>query len=328
MRAVFCKRLGEPEDLVLCEVALPEPGKDEVRIRAAASAVSFRDGLLVLGKYQTRPPLPFTPGSELAGIVDAVGEGVVAVQVGDRVAAVLGLGCMADFVIARASEIVVLPDTMPFCEAAGFLGSYATAYHALFDRAEIQSGETVLVLGAGGGVGLAAVELAASAGVKVIAAASSEEKRRLACTHGAALALDPRASEFRDSVKAATNGEGVNIVFDPVGGTLSETAFRSLGWNGRHLVIGFASGDIPKLPLNLPLLKEGAILGVLWGAFARREPARCQAGYAALMALYRAGNLRPHVSRKFPLKDAGAAIRFVLEGKASGKAVIEHGMER
>jgi NADPH2:quinone reductase len=273
MKAIQCQEWGGPDKLRLVEVPLPEPKAGEVRLRVNAAGVNFPDALIIQKKYQMQPPLPFTPGSEVAGTVDALGAGVTNLKPGDRVIAFVGLGAFAEYVCAPAAQTIPIPPALSDEVAAAFTLTYATSHHALFDRAQLKAGETLLVLGAGGGVGLSAVELGKLAGARVIAAASTDEKLAAARAHGAAELINYSSADLRDSVKALTDGKGADVVYDPVGGAYSEPALRALAWRGRFLVIGFANGEIPRIPLNLLLLKEVSAVGVFWGEFARREPA-------------------------------------------------------
>jgi len=322
MRALMCEAHGLPETLVLRDVPTPQPGPGEVRLRVKAASVNFPDSLIIQNLYQTKPPLPFSPGSEAAGVVDAVGDGVT-LRVGDRVAAMTTWGAFAEEVVVQASRCFVFPDAMPFDVASGFTMVYGTAFHALAQRGRLQPGETLLVLGAAGGVGLAAVEIGKRMGARVIAAASSPEKLALARAHGADDLIDYAATDLKTALKDLTGGRGVDVVFDPVGGALADPAFRAMAWDGRYLVIGFAAGDIPALPLNLPLVKGAAIIGVFWGAFLTKEPEINAANIAWLYDCYGEGALRPEISHRFPLEDAAAAIRWVMDRKAMGKVVVE-----
>lgn len=325
MRAVTCEAWGSPDTLRVTDMALPAPGPGQVRVRVHVASVNFPDALMVAGKYQLRPAFPFSPGSEFAGTVTATGEGVTAPRVGDRVAGTADFGAYAEEVLADARHLVVLPADTGDEElelAGSFLLTYGTSWHALKDRAQAQPGETLLVLGAGGGVGVAAVELGRRMGLRVIAAASSEAKREAARSRGADEALDSTDPAFRERLKALTGGRGVDIVYDPVGGDMTETALRSLAWRGRHLVVGFAAGDIPKLPANLLLLKGASLVGVFWGEFVRREPAASAANTRELLAWLREGALRPLVSRRYPLSQAPAALEALLAREAVGKLVV------
>ena len=323
MKAVLCKTLGPPESLVVDDVPTPEPGPGEVRIRVAAAGVNFPDTLIVQGLYQERPELPFTPGGEAAGVVDAVGEGVTHLAVGDRVLAFTGRGAFAEMLVAPAAVVVPVPEALPLDVAAGFLLAYGTSHHALRQRAQLQEGETLLVLGAAGGVGLAAVELGALLGARVVAAASTDEKLALCREYGAAEIINYTDEDLRDGLKRVLGKGKPDVVFDPVGGDLSEAAFRSIGWNGRHLVVGFAAGDIPQLPLNLPLVKGASLVGVFWGTFTQREPGVNLENMAELIGWVESGKIRPHVSKRFPLDRAPEALRWMMDRKAMGKVILE-----
>jgi NADPH2:quinone reductase len=322
MKAVQCVEWGPPEKLVVADIAIPEPGSGEVRVHVAAAGVNFPDALIVQKKYQVQPPLPFTPGTEVAGTVDKVGEGVRHVKAGDRVIAFVGIGGFAEFACAPAALVAPIPPGVGDEVAAAFTLTYATSHHALFDRGALKSGETLLVLGAGGGVGLAAVELGKVAGARVIAAASSAEKLAAAREHGADVLIDYSRQDLREAVKAATEGKGADVVYDPVGGPLTEAAVRSLAWRGRLLVIGFAQGEIPQIPANLLLIKGSSVVGVFWGDFARREPKANGAMLAELFGWLAAGKLRPHVSKTFSLQEVPTALRSLLDRAAVGKLVV------
>ena len=325
MRAVVCEAWGAPQSLRIGELPLPEPGPGQVRVRVHAAAVNFPDALMVAGKYQYRPELPFAPGLEFSGVVSAIGEGVDTLHPGDKVAGTATHGAFAEQVLAEAGHLVVLPaDTgdEALALAGSFLLTYGTSWHALKDRAQAKAGETLLVLGAGGGVGLAAVELGKRLGLRVIAAASSQDKREAARAHGADATIDSQAEDFRDQVRAHAGKGGVDIVYDPVGGALTETALRTLAWGGRHLVVGFAAGDIPKVPANLLLLKGTALLGVFWGEFVRREPAASAANTHQLLEWLREGALQPMVSQRYPLSQAPAALAALLARQAVGKLLV------
>jgi NADPH2:quinone reductase len=322
LKAVLAKTFGPPEQLVLEELPARQAAPGEVVIGVKACGVNFFDALIVQGKYQTRPPLPFSPGGEVSGVVRAVGEGVKGLETGMRVLAFVGHGGYADEVATDAANVVALPAQMDFVTAAAFPITYATSYHALKDRGQLRSGETLLVLGAAGGVGLAAVEIGKIMGARVIAAASSEAKLALAREHGADLLINYGASDLRERLREATAGKGIDVVYDPVGGAYAEPALRSLTAGGRYLVIGFASGEIPKIALNLLLLKVVSLVGVFWGAFARAQPQRNAANMAELLAWYTQGRLRPHVSATFPLERYRDALDAVMQRKALGKVVL------
>lgn len=322
MKAVLCKAFGPAETLVLEEVANLEPKKTEVVLDVHAAGVNFPDSLIIEGKYQFKPPFPFSPGGEAAGVISAVGEKVSQFKVGDRVMALTGWGSFAEQVAVPAYNVLPMPPSMDFTTAAAFSMTYGTSMHALKQRGNLQAGETLLVLGASGGVGLAAVEIGKAMGATVIAAASSAEKLAVAKAAGADHLINYSEQSLKDELKTLTKGQGVDVIYDPVGGPLFEEAFRSIAWNGRMLVIGFASGEIPALPANLPLLKGAALIGVFWGAFAQRQPQDNVANFQQLFAWYGEGKLKPLVSQTFPLEKAGDAIDTLAKRKAVGKVVV------
>jgi len=322
MKAVLAKSFGPPEQLVLEELPARQAAAGEVVIAVKACGVNFFDALIVQGKYQTRPPLPFSPGGEVSGVISAVSTGVKGLETGMRVLAFVGHGGYAEEIATDAANVVALPAQMDFVTAAAFPITYATSYHGLKDRGQLRSGETLLVLGAAGGVGLAAVEIGKILGARVIAAASSEAKLALAREHGADALINYGASDLRERIREETDGKGVDVVYDPVGGGYAEQALRSLAPGGRYLVIGFASGEIPKIALNLLLLKVVSLVGVFWGAFARAQPQRNAANMAELLAWYTQGRLRPHVSATFPLARYREALDAVIQRKALGKVVL------
>jgi NADPH2:quinone reductase len=322
MRAIICKELGPAKKLALEEIEAPCPGPGEVLMQVHAAGLNFPDTLVIEGKYQFRPELPFIPGGEASGVVLECGEGVDAFQPGDRVMTAGMTGAFAEKLCRPARDLTLMPDNMPFETAAGFLVTYGTSYYALKQRAQLQAGETLLVLGAAGGVGLAAVDLGSAMGAKVIAAASSEEKLDLACRTGASLRVNYNEQPMKETVKSLTDGQGANVVYDPVGGELSEQALRATAWDGRFLVIGFASGTIPKIPLNLPLLKNNALVGVLYGAWAQREPHQMQQNIKELLELYESGQLRPLVTQVFGMEQVEEAFTTLIERRAQGKVVI------
>lgn len=322
MKAVLCKTLGPARDLVLEEVASPVPKKNEILLDVQAAGVNFPDTLIIEGKYQFQPPLPFSPGSEAAGVVAAVGEKAGAFKVGDRVMALTGWGAFAEQVAVPFYNVLPIPASMDFTTAAAFGMTYGTSMHALRQRGQLQAGETLLVLGASGGVGLAAVEIGKAMGARVIAAASSAEKLAVAKAAGADELIDYSQASLRDEIKRLTGGQGVDVIYDPVGGELFEQAVRGLAWNGRLLVVGFASGTIPQLAANLVLLKGAAVLGVFWGAFAQRQPEDNAANFRQLFAWHAEGKLKPLVSQTYPLAEAGAAIEKLGQRQAVGKLVV------
>ncbi len=322
MKAVLCKQYGPPESLTFEELPAPRPGPGEAVVSVKAASVNFPDVLIIQNRYQFKPPLPFSPGSELSGVVKEVGEGVAGFKPGDRVIAFTTYGAFAEEVKTDASRLVPMPQGMDFPEAAAFLLTYATSDHALRDRGALRADETLLVLGAAGGVGLAAVEIGKALGARVIACASSEEKLAVCREHGADAAINYASEDLRERIKALTEGRGVDVVYDPVGGPYSEPAFRSLAWRGRLLVVGFAAGDIPKLPLNLALLKGASLVGVFWGDFARREPKAFAESVHQLNRWYAEGKLRPHVSQTLPLARAADALKLMAARQVKGKVVL------
>jgi len=325
MKAVVCKQHGPPESLVYEDLPSPKPGAGEVVISVKAASVNFPDVLIIQNKYQFKPPLPFSPGSELAGVVKEVGSGVTAFRPGDRVMAFTTYGAFAEEVKTEAGRLLPLPEKMDFVTGAAFVLTYGTSDHALRDRAALKEGETLLVLGAAGGVGLAAIEIAKALGARVIACASSDEKLAVCRQHGADEGINYASEDLRERIKVLTEGRGIDVVYDAVGGPYSEPAFRSLAWRGRLLVVGFAAGDIPKLPLNLPLLKGASVVGVFWGDFARREPKAFAASMQQLGRWYAEGRLKPHVSQTLPLARAADAIKLLASRQAKGKVVVTMG---
>lgn len=322
MRVALVKQHSGPGDVVVEEVPSPAVEAGQVVITVRAAGVNFPDVLLTQGKYQFSPPLPFSPGGEVAGVVKAIGKGVVTCKPGDRVIASMIHGGFAEEVSTDASRVVPLPDAVEDVPAAAFFLTYATSYYALEDRAHLRPGETLLVLGAAGGVGLAAIDLGKRMGARVIAAASSDDKLALCKERGADEVINYTTESLKDRTKALTRGEGADVVYDPVGGELSEQALRATNWNGRFLVVGFASGHIPKIPLNLVLLKSCQIVGVFWGAFTAREPERHAAHTRELLKWLAEGSLRPHVSATYPLERASEALVAMHERKVLGKVVI------
>lgn len=322
MKAVLCEELGPVENLKVRDVAVPEPGQGEVRIRVRAVGVNFPDVLIVQGLYQMKPELPFAPGGEASGVVDAVGEGVTRFKPGDKVFAMTGYGAMAEYLVAPERAVVAMPDSMAFDVAAGFTLTYATSHHALKQRAELKPGQTLLVLGAAGGVGLTAVELGKLMGARVVAAASSEEKLALCRDYGADETINYSTEDLREGIKRTCGKGGPDAIYDPVGDKFAEPAFRSIAWGGRYLVIGFAGGEIPKLPLNLPLIKGASIVGVFWGAFTQHEPKEYAENMRELLGWYAAGKLRPHISKTFTLDEGIQAIQWLASRKATGKVVL------
>ncbi len=322
MKAVLCQTYGPPENLVIADVEPLKPGKGQVVLNVKACGVNFPDVLIIQGKYQFKPALPFSPGSEVSGIIKAVGEGVERVNVGDHVIAFTGWGGFAEEVAVDASKLIPIPNSIDFSTAAAFTLVYGTAYYALKDRAQLRSGETLLVLGASGGVGLAAVEIGKVMGARVIAAASTDEKLAVCKQHGADEIINYSTEDIRERLKRLTGGKGVDVAFDPVGGAYSEPVLRSMAWNGRFLVIGFAAGDIPRIPLNLPLLKGCSIVGVFWGSFTEREPERNREHLQELLGWLAEGKLRPHISGTYPLEHAAEALNAMMNRAVKGKVVL------
>jgi NADPH2:quinone reductase len=325
MQAWTCHELTGPDALTWDDTPTPAPGKGEVRVAIKAASLNFPDLLIVQGKYQMRPPLPFVPGAEFAGVVEAVGEGVKHLPVGAHVAGFAGTGGFGTHALAPAFTLMPLPDAFSFEDGAAFLCTYGTTYHALVDRAALKAGETVLVLGAAGGVGTAAIQIAKAAGAKVIAAASTADKCGLCKTLGADATINYGQENLRDALKALTDGKGPDVVYDPVGGDLTEQAFRSIAWRGRHLVIGFANGPIPALPLNLALLKGASVVGVFWGEFAKREPQHNAAALMQLAAWYMEGKIKPVIEHKLPMAQIKEAFALMGSRQVRGKVVLVNG---
>ena len=323
MKALICEQYGPVEDLKIKEIDSPVPGAEEVLVEVKAAAVNFPDTIIVQGLYQIKPEVPFIPGSDLAGIVKTVGEGVTRVKPGDEVMGFVRTGAFAEEVVVPATACVPKPAVMDFGLAASFLMAYGTSYHALKDRAEIRTGETLLILGASGGVGLAAVELGKILGVKVIAAASTDEKLALCQEHGADEVINYSKEDLKTRIKELTGGKGVDVVYDPVGGDYSEAALRGMAWKGRFLVVGFTTGTIPKMPLNLALLKGCSIVGVFWGSFLMKEPKNNVKNTMELMEMFSAGKLKPHIHGKYPLDNALDALTEMMNRKVRGKVLIE-----
>jgi NADPH2:quinone reductase len=323
MRAVVCKEFGPPSALVVEDVPDPEAKAGQVVVDVHACAVNFPDVLIIQDKYQFKPGLPFSPGGEVSGVVRALGpDADGSVKVGDRVIASVGWNGMAEQVVAGAGALIPIPEGVDLIAASGLLTTYGTTHYALKDRGKLQPGETLLVLGAAGGVGLAAVELGRAMGARVIAAASSDEKLALCRERGADATINYVTEDLKTRAKELTDGHGVNVVYDPVGGDFSEAAIRAIAWEGRFLVIGFAAGDIPRIPLNLTLLKSCDIVGVFWGAFTMREPDRNRANIAELLGMWADGRISLHVSERFPLERGADAIAHLADRKAMGMVVV------
>ena len=322
MRAVLCKAFGPPESLVLEEVDDPVAGDGQVVIDIHACAVNFPDVLIIQDMYQFKPPLPFSPGAEVAGVVSSVGPGVTELKVGDRVLSNPGWGGLAEKVAVNAGQAMPIGDELDFEHASAFMYAYGTSHYALKDRAHLQPGESLVVLGAAGGVGLAAVELGALMGANVIAAASTDDKLELCREYGASMTINYSTEDLKTRIRELTGGAGADVVYDAVGGTYSEPALRSMAWEGRFLVIGFAAGEIPKIPLNLALLKGCQICGVFWGSFAMRDPVKNRANGVRIFEWIEQGKLKPHVDGVFPFTDAKSALERMERREVKGKLVL------
>ena len=331
MKALQCVELAGPEKLVFSEVDDPKPGSGQVLLEIKAASVNFPDVLMIQGLYQNQPPMPFIPGAECSGVISEIGEGVDSCSVGDHVFVMAGTGCFAEKLVVDAASVTLIPKAMDFPVAAALPMTYGTSLYSLKQRANLQPGETLLVLGAAGGVGLSAVEIGKAMGARVIAAASSEEKIKICLEHGADEAfvypsgdLDrEQQKELSNKIKELTGGLGANVVYDPVGGSFSEPALRAMAWEGRFLVIGFAAGEIPKLPLNLALLKNCQIVGVFWGAWTLMFPAEYERNLQELFDLHADGKINPEISDRFSLEESAAAIAHLKDRKAKGKVIID-----
>ena len=322
MHAWTCENPIGPDALTWKDVPTPEPKAGEVRVTIRAASLNFPDLLIVQGKYQMKPALPFVPGSEYAGVIDAIGEGVTHLALGDAVAAFGGLGGFATHACVDAALVMPLPKGFAFEDAAAFICTYGTTHHALLDRAALKPGETVLVLGAAGGVGTAAIQIAKAAGARVIAAASTDEKCAFCRELGADASINYSSGALREELKALTGGKGPDVVYDPVGGDLAEPVFRSIAWRGRYLVIGFAQGGIPSLPLNLALLKGASVVGVFWGDFARREPKNNARALAELASWYAQGRIKPVIDQTLPMSALPEAFARMGSRQVRGKLVL------
>src|SRR5215813_7828432 len=322
MKAVLCTRYCGPDELELRDLPEPIAGAGEAVVRVRASALNFFDTLIIAGKYQTKPAFPFSPAAEFAGEVESVGPGVTAVRPGDRVAANIGYGAAREKIAVAADRLVPLPDGLDFERAAGVIVTYGTALHALQDRTRLRAGETLAVLGAAGGVGLAAIEIGKQMGARVIACASSAEKLAFARRHGADLAVNYAAEDLKDALRRVTDGQGPDVIYDPVGGSATEAALRAIAWGGRFLVVGFAAGEIPKLPLNLVLLKSCDVRGVFWGAWTERDPAGSHANLAQIMDGCAQGKLSAHVHEVFPLERIAQALHALSDRSVMGKVAL------
>src|SRR5262252_6809390 len=322
MKAVLCTRYCKPDELEIGDLPDPVATDGQAVIRVRAAALNFFDTLIIAGKYQTRPAFPFSPAAEFAGEVERVGPGVTAVRPGDRVAANIGYGAAREKIAVAAERLVPLPDGLDFERAAGVIVTYGTALHALQDRTRLRAGETLAVLGAAGGIGIAAVEIGKLMGARVIACASSAEKLDFARRHGADAGVNYAAEDLKDALRRVTDGRGPDVIYDPVGGPATESALRAIAWGGRFLVVGFAAGEIPKLPLNLVLLKSCDVRGVFWGAWTERDPAGNHANLAQIMDGCAQGKLSAHVHEVFPLERIAQALHALAERKAMGKVVV------
>lgn len=323
MKAIVCNKFGTPDTLKYQEIETPNPKEGELLIRVKACSVNFPDTLIIQGKYQFRPAFPFSPGSDIAGIVEKVGENVHHFTVGDAIVGFIPFGGFAEKAIVNAKDCFPKPKGMSMVNASAFLLAYGTSYHALKDRANLQKGETILILGASGGVGLTALEISKLMGATVIAAASSEEKLALCKQFGADEVINYTEENLKDRVKELTNGKGVDVIYDPVGGHFSEQALRAIAWKGRHLVVGFANGEIPKIPINLTLLKGASIVGVFWGAFAQKEPKKSLENIQQLLTWFVKGAVKPHIDKTYSLENAPKALEEMMQRKTKGKIVID-----
>ena len=322
MKALLCTRYGTPDDLELADIPAPEPGLGDVVVRVAAAALNFFDTLIIAGKYQLKPPMPFSPAAEFAGTVEKLGQGVSGLKPGDRVLGFASYGAARELIALAADRLIKIPDSVDFDRAAGLCVTYGTTLHALKDRARLKPGETLAVLGAAGGVGLAAVELGKLMGARVIACASSAEKIAFARRHGADDGIDYGKDDLKEALRRATDDRGADVIYDPVGGPYSEPALRSIAWLGRFLVIGFAAGEIPKLPLNLVLLKGCDVLGVFWGSWIERDRKGHRANTEQLLAWCAEGKLSSHVHAVYPLQDAPAALKAIAARQVMGKVIL------
>ena len=322
MKALLCTKIGTPDDLVLTDLPEPEPGPGEVSVRVHSISLNFFDTLIIANKYQVKPALPFSPGAEFAGVVDSVGQGVTTCAPGDRVIAYCRFGAARERVILREQQVIRMPEGLDFDRAAGLCVTYGTSLYALDNRAQLKPGETLAVLGAAGGVGTAAVEIGKLLGARVIACASSPDKLAFARQHGADETIDYSKEDLKLALRALTNERGVDVIYDPVGGPYSEPALRSMSWEGRFLVIGFAAGEIPRMPLNLVLLKSCDIRGVAWGAWTDRDPDGHRANAERLLAWEKAGKLSTHIHAVYPLAEAPAALNAIARREVKGKVIL------
>lgn len=322
MKAIVCNSYGVPSNLTYGDLPIPSPADDEVLIKVAACGVNFPDVLIIQGLYQFKPEFPFSPGGDIAGTIHAVGAKIKRFKVGDEVVAMTTFGGFAEYAVAKENFLFPKPPGMPMVNAASFMIAYGTSYHALKDRAKLQEGETLLVLGASGGVGLSAVEIGKKMGARVIAAASTDDKLELCRQYGADDLINYSNVDLKTTVKELTGKGGVDVIYDPVGGDFSKEALRTMGWKGRYLVIGFAAGEIPKIPLNLALLKGCDILGVFWGSFAQKEPKKNLSNTMELIEMFQAGELKPHIHKTYTLSEAAESLNDMMNRLVKGKAVV------
>ena len=322
MRALLCRELGSRDGLRIESIREPTPAADEAIIEVRAAGLNFFDTLIVAGRYQFKPELPFSPGAEIAGRVVETGEALSHITPGDRVMAFIGWGGLRERVAVKTQSIIALPQGVSDETAAALQVTYGTAYHALHDRGNLKEGESLVVLGAAGGTGQAAVELGKILGARVIAAASNREKLEFCRAIGADEVINSGSEDVKERIRELTGGRGADVIFDPVGGALTEAAFRAIGWGGRHLIVGFAAGDIPRLPLNLPLLKSASLVGIFWGEHARRDPDRHRSDMAYLLGLLQAKRINPHIYRIYTLEEAKQALNDISDRRIKGKAVI------
>jgi NADPH2:quinone reductase len=322
MKALLCTRYGGPADLSITDIPDPAPGPGEAVVKVHAAALNFFDTLIIAGKYQTKPEMPFSPAAEFAGTVERLGTGVTSLKAGDRVLGYIGYGAARERVAAPAAQLVKIPDALDFDHAAGLCVTYGTTLHALKDRAHLKSGETLAVLGASGGVGLAAVELGKVMGARVIACASSDDKLEFARKHGADDGINYATEDLKDALRRVTANRGADVIYDPVGGSYAEAALRSIAWQGRFLVVGFATGEIPKIPLNLMLLKGCDVLGVFWGSFVQRDVEGHRANTRQLLDWCAQGKLSSHVHAVYPLAEAPVALKAIAARQVMGKVIL------
>jgi NADPH2:quinone reductase len=322
MKAVVCEAWGLPESLKVQELQDPQPGPGQVVIDVQAAGVNFPDVLIVQGKYQFKPELPFVPGSEVAGVIRSVADNVTTFKVGDKVIAFTSTGGFGQQLLAPVQALMPMPPGMDFDTAAAITLTYGTSYHAIVDRAKLEAGENMLILGAAGGVGLAAIEIGKALGARIIACASTDEKLEVCRQHGADVLINYSKQDLREAVKAATGGKGPDVIYDPVGGEYAEPAFRSIAWGGRYLVVGFANGEIPKLPLNLTLLKGASLMGVFWGEFTKRDPKGNLKNMRQVLQWLQEGKIKPLISGRYALEDAWRALGDMAARRVTGKVVV------